>query len=61
MSLANKYRPKTFEDVIQQDVICTVLNKEIEQKQYTNSMLFTGPAGVGKTTICPYICVYGGR
>ena len=51
MSLANKYRPKTFEDVIQQDVICTVLNKEIEQKQYTNSMLFTGPAGVGKTTI----------
>ena len=51
MTLANKYRPKVFEDVVQQDVICSVLNREIAEKSYTNSMLFTGPAGVGKTTI----------
>jgi DNA polymerase-3 subunit gamma/tau len=50
MTLANKYRPQKFEDVIQQEVICKVLNKEIEEDIFPNAMLFTGPAGTGKTT-----------
>ena len=50
MTLANKWRPTRFEDVVQQDVICSVLDKEIQSKEYPNAMLFTGPAGTGKTT-----------
>lgn len=50
MTLANKYRPTTFSDVVGQDVICKILQKEIDTNNYTHSILFTGGAGTGKTT-----------
>lgn len=50
MSLANKYRPKEFEDVCSQKVNCTILTKEIENNSYGHALLFSGPAGCGKTT-----------
>ena len=50
MTLANKYRPTKFSDVCEQEVICTVLNKQIEQGSYSHALLFAGPAGCGKTT-----------
>ena len=50
MTLANKYRPTDFSDVVEQEVICKVLNKQIEANTYSHALLFSGNAGCGKTT-----------
>lgn len=50
MSLANKYRPNTFDDVIGQPVIIKILKKMIELQSYDHALFFVGPAGCGKTT-----------
>lgn len=50
-SLAVKYRPQTFEEVVCQDAIVKILNRQIELKQYKNAYLFCGASGCGKTTI----------
>lgn len=44
-----KYRPKTLDDVIGQDQIVKRLNRYVEEESLPNIM-FTGSAGVGKTT-----------
>ena len=49
-TLANKYRPKTFDDCIGQEVNRKILMKQIENKSYSHSILFAGAAGSGKTT-----------
>ena len=49
-TLAVKYRPTTFEEVVEQDVIKSILKNQIETKSIRNSYLFCGPAGTGKTT-----------
>ena len=50
-SLAVKYRPTTFEDVVGQQSIIEILNRQIENQEYSNVYLFAGPSGTGKTTI----------
>lgn len=50
-SLAVKYRPKTFEEVYGQDVIITILKRQLEQKNFKNCYLFCGSSGCGKTTV----------
>ena len=50
MTLAVKYRPKTFNDVVGQDHIINVLKKQIELNKSKNAYLFTGASGCGKTT-----------
>lgn len=50
ISLANKYRPLTFEDVCSQESIITILRRQLELKQLKNCYLFCGPSGCGKTT-----------
>ena len=49
-SLAVKYRPKTFEEIVSQGSIIKVLRKQVETNQLKNCYLFTGPSGTGKTT-----------
>ena len=49
-TLAVKYRPKTFEDVCEQDAIKDILQEQIKTKTFQHAYLFTGPAGTGKTT-----------
>lgn len=49
-ALALKYRPKTFDDLVGQENIKTILKNQIEQKGFRQSYLFTGGAGTGKTT-----------
>lgn len=50
VTLGNKYRPKDWEDVIEQDSIVTILNRQIETGNIRNSYMFTGRSGGGKTT-----------
>ena len=50
MSLATKYRPATFEDVVEQEVIKAILLNQINTGDIKNCYLFCGPAGCGKTT-----------
>jgi DNA polymerase-3 subunit gamma/tau len=47
---ARKYRPKSFKDLIGQEVLVKVLSYEIEQDTISSSFVFTGIRGVGKTT-----------
>lgn len=49
-NLANKYRPKTFNDVSEQDSIKTILENQIKTDNIKHAYLFCGGAGTGKTT-----------
>lgn len=49
-SLAVKFRPKTFEDVIEQDAVKVILKQQLESGNIHSAMLFCGPSGDGKTT-----------
>lgn len=49
-TLAVKYRPKTFEDVVEQQAIKDILTDQIKTGTFQHSYLFCGPAGCGKTT-----------
>ena len=48
--LANKYRPKTFEDVSEQGAIKKIIENQIKNNDLRNAYLFCGGAGTGKTT-----------
>lgn len=50
LSLANKYRPKEFSDVSEQESIRIVLENQIKTNNVKNVYLFCGGAGTGKTT-----------
>lgn len=50
-SLAVKYRPKHFEDVLGQSIVVDILKKQLETNTFKNSYLFYGPSGCGKTTL----------
>lgn len=49
-TLAVKYRPKSFDDVVEQTAVKEILREQLRSKTYKNSYLFTGGAGTGKTT-----------
>lgn len=49
-SLATIYRPQSFNDVSEQEAIRIILENQIETGDIKQSLLFTGPAGCGKTT-----------
>lgn len=49
-SLAIKYRPKSWEEVVEQSATKTILQQQLESKQVKNAYLFCGGAGTGKTT-----------
>ena len=49
-TLATIYRPKTFDDMTEQESIKVILNEQLATETIKNCYLFTGPAGCGKTT-----------
>jgi DNA polymerase-3 subunit gamma/tau len=48
---ARKYRPMFFEDVVGQQHVTQTLQNAIQQNRIANAYLFSGPRGVGKTTV----------
>ncbi len=51
MTLYQKYRPKTFEDVIGNEASIAALEKALTKKNHSHVYLLSGPPGTGKTTI----------
>ena len=50
-TLAVKYRPKDFDEVVGQERVVAVLRNQLKNNDFVNAYLFSGPAGTGKTTI----------
>jgi DNA polymerase-3 subunit gamma/tau len=48
---ALKFRPQKFADVVSQEFVSKTLINAIKNKKIAHSYLFSGPRGVGKTTI----------
>ncbi len=49
--LARKWRPQKFEEVVNQKHVVLTLQNALKSKRLANAYLFTGPRGIGKTTI----------
>ena len=50
-ALYRKYRPSTLEDVIDQDVVIQILKNAIMNNKVCHAYMFSGPRGIGKTSI----------
>lgn len=50
LALYRKYRPTSFDDVIDQDHITKTLENQVKTGQISHAYLFCGSRGVGKTT-----------
>lgn len=51
LALYRKYRPKSFEDVIGQDHIVSVLENAVKTNKISHAYLFFGSRGTGKTSV----------
>lgn len=49
-TLAIKYRPKVWEDVVEQNSTKIILQQQLKSGEIKNAYLFCGSAGTGKTT-----------
>ena len=49
--LALKYRPQRFDDVVGQSHVSRTLSNALKTGRAAHAYLFTGPRGVGKTTM----------
>lgn len=50
-TLYRKYRPQTFADVAEQEHVIRTISKQLATNTTAHAYLFSGPRGVGKTTI----------
>ncbi len=51
MAWYNKYRPTEFDDVIGQELVKKVLQNALNTNTIKHAYLFSGPKGIGKTTL----------
>lgn len=51
ISLYRKYRPKTFSNVVGQEVVVKILKNSILNNKISHAYIFSGPRGTGKTSI----------
>jgi DNA polymerase-3 subunit gamma/tau len=51
ITLYRKYRPQTFSEVVGQNHVKVTLQNEIKQGKVTQAYLFSGPRGIGKTSV----------
>jgi DNA polymerase-3 subunit gamma/tau len=62
--IARKYRPQTFQDVVNQEHVKTTLGNAITQQRVGHGYIFSGQRGTGKTTVARILarclnCVQG--
>ena len=50
-ALYRKYRPQTFSEVVDQEHITRTLSNAVSASRISHAYLFTGPRGIGKTSI----------
>jgi len=50
-ALTRKYRPQSFDDIVSQDHVSSTLKNAIKQNRISHAYMFSGPRGVGKTTM----------
>ena len=53
--LYRKYRPKSFDEVVGQNHVVSAVQNAIRQGKAAHAYLFSGPRGVGKTTVARLI------
>lgn len=51
LALYRKYRPKSFDEVLGQDHIVTILKNAVKLGRVSHAYLFAGPRGTGKTSV----------
>lgn len=51
LALYRKYRPRSFNEVLGQDHIVTILNNVVKNCRISHAYLFSGPRGTGKTSV----------
>ncbi|MGC9324505.1 MAG: DNA polymerase III subunit gamma/tau [Desulfomonilia bacterium] len=49
--MARKFRPQRFEDVVGQDQVTRVITNAIDMERLPHAFIFSGPRGVGKTSV----------
>lgn len=55
MQLQDKYRPKSFDDVIGNSETIKSIKNNFDKESFSKALLFVGPTGVGKTTVARII------
>ncbi len=50
-ALYRKWRPRTFEEVVEQESVVTILKNAVTQNRVAHAYLFSGTRGTGKTTL----------
>ena len=55
ITLYRKYRPQNFEEIAGQEHIVKAIRNSLRENKLSHAYLFTGPRGVGKTTIARLI------
>ncbi|MEX0771305.1 MAG: DNA polymerase III subunit gamma/tau [Balneolaceae bacterium] len=50
-ALTRTYRPQTFDDIVSQEHVSNTLKNAIRQNRLSHAYMFSGPRGVGKTTM----------
>jgi len=50
LAYARKYRPKDFDEIVDQEHIATTLKNAITQNNIAHAYIFSGPRGIGKTS-----------
>ncbi len=51
LSLARKWRPQTFEDLVGQEFVVRAVTNALKARKLPQAFLFSGERGVGKTTV----------
>ena len=55
ITLYRKYRPQNFDEIAGQEFVLRAIKNSLRENKLSHAYLFTGPRGVGKTTIARLI------